>query len=59
MDDNYASFYRQAGIAREERCRIFAITMGIGTIPGSPEHSHARQREEKKPKWWRKRWRGR
>ena len=31
LDDNYASFYRQAGIAREEMPH-FAITMGIGTI---------------------------
>ena len=31
LDDNYESFYRQAGIAREEMPH-FAITMGIGTI---------------------------
>ena len=31
LDDNYESFYKQAGIPREEMPH-FAITMGIGTI---------------------------
>ncbi len=31
LDDNYAAFYRKAGIAREEMPH-FAITMGVGTI---------------------------
>lgn len=31
LDDNYESFYKKAGIAREEMPH-FAITMGIGTI---------------------------